>query len=240
MKQQTVWYEIGEFFGVVIAHRDQLRERAREAEVKSDALAVLTAAPGRTAIPGVIAVPQDQQKGELVAVRDELRRHLKELEGTLGMALTEREKYFALFPIVIYVDEILRTTTHGASETWESLQSELYGIDNGGERFYSILEELMSRGETHPIVFEVFYFCLNHGFKGLYAGEPTAARIDAVLERLALRIPTAPPDEPRSNYVSAQVQVHSFPWQYYVASASVLVGTYGLLRFVGYVVGDFK
>lgn len=241
---RSAWNDIGSFFKVVVAYRERLRAEARAQIEKSDAMGLLAlsgergaAQPtGDTLVPGAL----NSFESSLITIREELRVRLKDVEAALGKVLSEREKYFALFPIVIYVDEVLRTETQGRADNWESLQSELYGISDGGERFYTVLDELLRLDSTHPIVFEVFYFCLSHGFTGQYSGEHATERTDALRQRLALRIPTADIPTERGASTTVPVRIRSVPWHYYAFAACGVLGVHGLLRVVGYASGGFQ
>ena len=94
----------------------------------------------------------------------------------------------------MYTDELVAAVMPGQTARWEPLQGELYDIDNGGELFYSILEDCLRKEETPPVVFEVFYFCLNDGFLGMYQGD--RKKIEEYEARLANRIPLGPPTRP--------------------------------------------
>lgn len=234
MTRASVWYEIGTFFGRVAEHRESLLAAAQQERAKSQVLVMVGGgAAAARAEPAIVDPGVD-----LVMVRADLRGRLQGLEATLGMLLSERDKYFALFPIVIYVDEVLRSATGGSSNAWESLQSEFYGLDNGGERFYSVLDELMVRGEIHPIVLEIFYYCLNDGFEGQYAGEPSGAlTIASIKERLASKIPVEAVSPPSARSTSSQVDIVPFPWTYYAIVIASIVGMHMLLRIIAFADG---
>jgi type IV/VI secretion system ImpK/VasF family protein len=159
---------------------------------------------------------------DLVELRSRLRKLIALLKAKLAEALSEHEVYYALFPIVVYVDELVATIMPGVMTRWEPLQSELYDIDNGGELFFSILDDRFRQEETPPVVFEIFFFCLNDGFLGMYAGD--RAKIAEYRGRLKDRIPLRAPDaselgpkDPRT------VELVAFPWRYYAAAAAAVV-----------------
>lgn len=165
---------------------------------------------------------------DFVEIRARLRKRLTWLKSKLTEVLPDHEVYYVLFPLVVYCDELVNAVARGQISRWEPLQSELYEIDNGGELFYSILEDRLRQAETHPIVFEVFYFCLNDGFVGMYQGNPK--KLDEYKARLKERIvrkPVAPPDiDVRER---GQVELVDFPWRYYAMAAFAIVAGYLLL-----------
>ncbi len=165
---------------------------------------------------------------DLVELRAHLRKHLTSLKSKLADVLPDHEVYYTLFPIVVYCDELMNGITKGKLARWEPLQSELYDVDNGGELFYSILEERLRQAETHPIVFEVFYFCLIDGFVGMYQGDPK--KIEEYKARLRERIPCKPLSvSDGAARGGGQIDLVEFPWHYYVAAAVAVVAGYVLL-----------
>jgi type IV/VI secretion system ImpK/VasF family protein len=173
---------------------------------------------------------------DLVELRARLRKRIGWLKGKLGEALTEHEVYYALFPIVAYADELVATVMPGVMARWEPLQGELYDVDNGGELFYSILEERFRKEETPPVVFEIFYFCLSDGFLGMYASDRT--KITEYRARLKEKIPLRPTDsadlgprEPRG------VELVKFPWRYYAVAVAAVVGGWLLLSLLASIAG---
>ena len=94
-----------------------------------------------------------------------------------------------LFPLVIYIDELVQLRLSSIAAPWQPFfQRELYKIDNGGERFYQGIDNLLSKSDTPPIIFEVFYFCLVHGFRGRYVHD--SEKVKFYRSVLSQRIPT--------------------------------------------------
>jgi hypothetical protein len=123
------------------------------------------------------------------SLRSEIRAKLDELRGELAKVLSEREVYFVLFPLTIHYDElVLRRLPPNEQTAWPLLQSERFGINDGGDKFYSFADERLANPDTPPLVFEVLYFCLSDGFIGRYAND--SARIAGYKSNLASRIPT--------------------------------------------------
>lgn len=165
----------------------------------------------------------------LVQMRDGMRRLLQDLKKELSKTLVEHDVHYVLMPITIYCDELARAVTRGAVDRWEPLQSELYNMQNGGERFYDLMEDRFKQEETPPLVFEVFYFCLNDGFVGKYQAD--RGKIDDYKQRLRIRIPKM--EKVSSGRKEAKPPlIVGFPWKYYAIAAGVLVGVYLLLNWV--------
>lgn len=161
---------------------------------------------------------------DLVDLRAKLRKRLTWLKSKFSEILADHEVYYTLFPIVVYCDELVNSVTHGAISRWEPLQSELYEVDNGGEVFYSILDDRLRQEETSPIVFEVFYFCLKDGFVGMYQGD--RKKIDEYMARLAERARLKPTVDDAPRHEPASVDLVDFPYRYYVIAAAGVVASY--------------
>ncbi|WP_051958109.1 DotU family type IV/VI secretion system protein [Desulfobacter vibrioformis] len=106
-------------------------------------------------------------------IRDTVRKRLDLLRIDLAQTLTEQESYYVLFAIVIYIDEHIQVSVLDKAQlTWPILQRELFDIDDGGNLFYETLDHILKKPEISLFVFEVFFFCLKHGFKGKYIHDP--------------------------------------------------------------------
>lgn len=169
---------------------------------------------------------------DIVQLRASLRKRLNWLKSQLSEVMTEREVYYGLFPIVIYTDELVHYATRGIADKWESLQSELYDIDNGGELFYTVVDTLLRKDDTHPLIFELFYFCLKDGFVGMYEGN--AGKLQEYQDRLSARIPIERPAPPLEIAAGA-VGLVAFPLRFYVyalgAAAMACLALWGWARY---------
>ncbi len=125
---------------------------------------------------GVDSLPESSDEindDELIKIRNDIRTQLDLLRTQLLVELTERDCYFVLFPIVVLFDELVQSQLFdGHLTSWPPLQKELFQIDDAGEVFYDTLEEILRKPQTLPFIYEVYYFCLNHGFKGKYIDNP--------------------------------------------------------------------
>lgn len=164
----------------------------------------------------------------LVELRALARKRLQWLRAELTDALSEHEVHYVLLPLVIYTDELMTSITRGQNARWEPLQSELYEIDNGGELFFTILDDHLRKSETHPLIFQVFYFCLSDGFMGMCESDPR--KLDEYKKRVAERIPLAPIEPgPEQSATSRSVELVPFPWQVYVWAAAAIVVAWAAL-----------
>lgn len=170
----------------------------------------------------------NQNKGkqnivDIVKVRSPIRTQLDFLRAKLSETLSERDCYLILFAIVALFDEHVQANYLGDNESWPPLQTELFQIDDAGEVFYETLDDILHKPQTLPLVYEVFYFCLNHGFRGRYNDNPV--KITEYLRRLRVKIPVhelgniqAVPEE------TDQIKfVGSMAWYYAAAAVAVTV-----------------
>jgi type VI secretion system protein ImpK len=168
---------------------------------------------------------------DFVKMRDSMRKLLDELRKELSRTLTEHAVYSVLVPIVIYADEMASVIMRGSVLSWEPLQSETFNIENGGEFFFWTIDERLRQQETLPLVFEVFYFCLNDGFVGMFQDDPY--KIEEYKDKLRKRIPTkATATAPRKDRVTSKIV--KLPWQYYAAAAALTLVVYAVLRWYAY------
>ncbi len=123
----------------------------------------------------------------LIKARSEIRKGFDDLRITLLGSLSEQETYQVLFPLVVYVDELVQARYFGNRQvSWPLLQMELYEVDDGGRLFYDTLDSILKKTQTSQFVYEVHYFCLKHGFEGKYVADPV--RINKYLEQLKEKI----------------------------------------------------
>lgn len=167
------------------------------------------------------------------------RRALREaLEARLDPELTEAlglwQKHLAMTAITAFADERERVALGPLAETWRLplLQTELVEIDDGGDRFFTQLEELLRRADVHAIIFEIHLYCLRAGFVGRF--RERRHDLERLQERVAQRVlggqgrrPHAPlilPEAPARR----RVGFLGFPLRYYLgalgAAIALLVG----------------
>lgn len=124
---------------------------------------------------------------DLVAVRADIRTQLDFLKATLTEQYSERDTYLILFPIVAQIDEmILGHFLRNMQTGWPALQKELFQIDNAGEVFFEILDDILLKPQTALFIFEVYYFCLSYGFRGRYQDNPV--KIKEYMKNLYLKL----------------------------------------------------
>ena len=147
------------------------------------------------------------------------------LENRLAEVLSDHDRFNALFPIVVYIDELVQVGTRGEASRWQPLQGEFFNEKNGGETFFTYLDDNLKQIKTHPIVLEVYYFCLSDGFVGVYRDNPK--KIEDYRHKLAERIPVKPIETGRAEGPKS-VELVSFPWAFYAVAALLILGAHGL------------
>ena len=128
---------------------------------------------------------------DLVELRSKLRTKLEDLRTAITEQYSERDAYFVLFPLMAHCDELVQMLILDIKQLeWPSLQHELYQVIDAADLFYELLDNALSKPETLPLVYEVYYFCLNDGFYGRYSTNPE--RIAEYLQKLRKHIPLQP------------------------------------------------
>lgn len=221
-ESQPLWTNIRAAFMAAMKLCEEAEMKQELFEAKQEELDPLTGEVGA----GQSLNPGAEINGvDMVALRASLRKILDSLKKSLTHELSEREVYFCLFPVVIYIDEVVQLKLTTLAQPWQPLQRELYKIDNGGERFYEGIDNLLSQSDTHPVIFEVFYFCLSHGFRGRYVSD--AEKIKLYRSMLRQRIPTRHlvNGNPDKKLPVARIALVSFPrWLYAGAAGAGVLG----------------
>lgn len=163
---------------------------------------------------------------DIVHIRADLRTHLDFLKSVLSEQYSERDTYIILFAIVAQIDELIQTNfLRTMNMNWPLLQKELFQIDNAGDVYYEILDDILPKPQTHTFIYEVYYFCLRYGFRGRYENNPV--KIAEYLKKLQARLKQ---DDiiisPSETEDVGQIKQFSSPYWNYLIMAGVLVATY--------------
>jgi type IV/VI secretion system ImpK/VasF family protein len=104
---------------------------------------------------------------DLVKLRSKLRAQLEQLRTAIIERYSERDAYLVLFPLTAHCDELVKKMILDINQLeWPPLQQELYQVVDAGDLFYELLDNALAKPDTLPLVYEVYYFCLNDGFCG--------------------------------------------------------------------------
>ena len=131
------------------------------------------------------------------------------------------------------IDELIQTNFLRAMQlSWPLLQKELFQIDNAGEVFYEILDDILIKPQTPLFIYEVYYFCMRYGFRGRYEGNPV--KVTEYLKKLQARLhqeklPIAPVEADEMG----RIRRFGSPYWSYAITGGALVVVYLLLLAVG-------
>src|SRR5437868_5497281 len=102
-------------------------------------------------------------------LRARMREQLDAFEAAArGAGLPDAQVDGALFALCALLDDSAQATPWG--RTWDSLLTELRNEQNGGERFFTYLEELSANAAANLDLLEFLYVCLALGFEGRFRG----------------------------------------------------------------------
>lgn len=179
------------------------------------------ATPRGEKIQGKNESPQEYSIEDMIAMRTELRNQLDFLKAALSDLHNERDTYMMLFPIVAQIDEIIQNNVLSSVDaSWPLLQKELFQIENAGEVFYDILEDVLNKPQTSTAVYEVYYFCLRCGFRGRYENNP--AKISDYISRLGEKLEVhGAKDIPLETESTGQIKKIIRPYWYYLIAGGV-------------------
>lgn len=171
---------------------------------------------------------------DLVEFRSKLRIELEALRELLIAQYSERDAYLVLFPLIAHCDEFIRKSLLNSDQlNWPSFQEEFYKVDDAGDVFYDLLDDLLVKPETLPLVYEIYLFCLRDGFLGRYSVYPqTIAEYVKKLNKHIVLYPL----QSKSTQISTPSKRFFFRipnYSYYLGAALLLSGVYFLLIFLG-------
>ena len=169
------------------------------------------------------------------------RRALREaLEARLDPELTEAlglwQKHLAMTAITAFADERERVALGPLAGSWRLplLQTDLVEIDDGGDRFFAQLEELLGRADVHALIFEIHLYCLRAGFVGRF--RERRHDLERLQERVARRVLGGHGRRPHAPLIVAEpparrrVGFLGFPLRYYLGALGALIALFLGLR----------
>ncbi len=169
------------------------------------------------------------------------------LDRMLSDSVASWQKHAALVAVTSFIDERERVLLGALAETWHLplIQTDLLGIDDGGDRFFVQLQDLLLRADVHELVFELHLLCLRAGFLGRYRDR--RHELDLLTTRLVQRVrqdparhgalalgPGALPGPAATSAPAPRRRVAfvGFPFRYYVGVAALAIGLFVTLRIV--------
>ncbi len=164
---------------------------------------------------------QERLAGLREAVHGRLERLWAALEGEVGFERMRRA-------LVIHIDErIMHLLPEYLRLGWPLLQTDITRAANGGHEFFAAIDEALHDPRTPALVFEVHFYCLSHGYIGMFGAD--AARLEAYKARLAGRIP-----HPATAVAAPDAESGSLPepwpmWRYYALGLAAVAALAWLL-----------
>jgi type IV/VI secretion system ImpK/VasF family protein len=163
---------------------------------------------------------------DLIHIRAELRNQLDFLKAVLAEHYSEKDTYLVLFAVVAQIDELIQNNyLHAMNTSWPLLQRELFQIENAGEVFFEILDDILPKPQTSLFLYQVYLFCIRYGFRGRY--ENNQVKISEYIKKLQSKLGqeeiVRPPVESEE---TLRPRRWSSPYWYYAIIIGVLVFTY--------------
>ena len=168
--------------------------------------------------PGTSA---EKDRAELETLRrgaharvERMTTELRQLDG--AAALDEKIWMRIEQTLRIHFDErILERLPNYLRPSWSRLHT---ASNNGGRDFYRFIDEDLVTRSRPSLLFEVYYFCLEHDFVGLHVSNPQA--ITTYLDNLEARIDLAPPEHHDPQQLETTQLREPWPTQrYYIVAA---------------------
>ncbi len=119
----------------------------------------------------IFLLKDGQAPADASTFRERVRQFLAGFERGAQRLGTEADSVFlAKFAFCALVDEVILMSDFRIRDEWERrpLQTELFGEQLAGERFFDYLDRLRQGGAARVQVLEVFHMCLLLGFQGRY------------------------------------------------------------------------
>ena len=120
--------------------------------------------------PILAAVPQIRhalRHPDPAGLRTRLREQMDGFErNALAAGIAREEVRQAHFALCALIDDSAAATPWGRQ--WASLVAQMHDETSGGERFFSVLDQLLAHAQRQTELLEFFYACLALGFEGRY------------------------------------------------------------------------
>ncbi|HYL89086.1 MAG TPA: type IVB secretion system protein IcmH/DotU [Burkholderiales bacterium] len=122
--------------------------------------------------PILAAVPQIRhalRHPDPAALRTSLREQVDGFErSAIAAGIPDDQMQTARFALCALLDDSVAATPWGREWAGKGLLKEVTGEDWGGEKFFTLLDEMLAAPDARVEVIEFFYACLALGFEGKY------------------------------------------------------------------------
>lgn len=118
-----------------------------------------------------LKIPTLPEPDDVAALRQQLVDNINEIKSKgagLNYPVAVIDKLCFLYAVVL--DELIIYSEWGESRGWENktLLSELFGMRNGGELFFTVADKALRQPQKLIDLLEIIYIFINIGFKGQY------------------------------------------------------------------------
>ena len=155
-------------------------------KIKGQANAFLAAS--NTLIAVLSALSNSLSHPNVAQLQQELTTEIGKLDNQLARAgVRSEEAITARYVLCSAIDEAVMNTPWGADSGWgqRSLLRVYHNETSGGERFFSLLDQLLTRPGEYRDLLELFYVLLCMGFRGKYQLDKAGdAHVETLRERL--------------------------------------------------------
>ena len=174
--------------------------RMRPAQTFSISLNSLVAAASEV-LSEVVRLKHAKTREDLAPLNRRLTNAVREFEVRAAQNGAESSEVMtARYVLCTVVDEAVVTTVWGSESEWSkiSLLSSFHSETFGGEKVFSLLEQLSKNPVRHLPMLELLYLCLALGFEGKYRVQPRGMlELEGIRDALYRQIRQLRGDVPR-------------------------------------------
>ena len=135
---------------------------------------------------------QQASTEQIASLQQQLVRLLSAFQHKLKAKMKPPQVRDILLPVTLALDEwLLKQYFQDRPHDWPLLQTKLFQLEHGGEQFYQLLDQQLTRSDVTYFVLEIYYFFLKNGFCGMYFNAPDMR--GRYLKALADKLTTANP-----------------------------------------------
>jgi hypothetical protein len=200
-------------------------------ERQLDALTSYRVAPERPELRNEYLRKRERLDTPIIALRTAIELAVPELACAAGDSWARRS--FLAVLIMIDERELSNATVADALSSAGLFQTKYANIYDGGETFFSYVEQALRSRSTPALVLQLLLYCLRAGFCGRYTNGDAPERL-AYLHELTDRVsppqPSRIPPPADSATVPERIEGRRFPFEYYLIAALVLFCMWGGLK----------
>lgn len=184
----------------------------------------------------IMVLQNSYEIGSVESVRQAFVDNINQYTETTVQAGEENSQVMlARYLLCTFLDEMISATFWGKDNNWSSnsLLGYFYNETYGGEKFFQLLDKLMSSPSKYVDLLEVMYVCLSLGFEGKYRIQNRGKmQLDTIRDGLYKQIKIIQGREPQNFYTEqapSSQNNHLFRKTSYRVIAVGVVGALGLV-----------